>query len=154
MSYRYVIRGLAGSKEFKNLCSSYKITPGTLTLTENRDQNRKVTQFVTRCYRIALGRSGDVAGLNYWTGKILTKALTPQQVADNFVFSTECHGRDLKDADFVKMLYSLYMDRIPEQSGLTYWAQKLERDLSRQQVANGFGNSKEFAAIVASYGLK
>ena len=153
MSQKYIVRGFAGSAEFKNLCSKYGINAGTLTLTENRDKNVKVTQFVSRNYSIALGRNGDANGLNYWTGMILDKKLTPQQVADSFVFSKECLDKDLNNTDFVKMLYNLYMDRNADQSGLNYWLQRLKSDMSRKMVAASFGASNEFKQIVASYGL-
>ena len=153
LSQKYIVRGFAGSAEFKKICSTYGITPGTVALTENRDKNPKVTAFVSRCYNIALGRKGDVNGLNYWTGKILDKTLTPQQVADSFVFSKECLGKNLNDSDFVKMLYNLYMGRNFDQGGLTYWLGKLSSGMSRQTVAKSFGNSNEFKTIVASYGL-
>ena len=153
VSYRYIINGFASSKEFKTLCSANKITVGTITLTENRDKNLKVTQFISRNYKLTLVRGGDAEGLNYWTGKILTKSMTPQQVAYEFVFSKECVKRNLNNQDFVKMLYNLFMDRNADQSGLNYWVDKLSRDMSKQQVANSFGNSPEFKKIVASYGL-
>ena len=153
VSHRYIIRGFAGSAEFKKICSTYGIQPGTLTLTENRDKNLKVTQFVSRNYSIALGRQGDADGLNFWTGKILTKALTPQQVADSFVFSKECVNKKLNNTDFVKMLYKLYMGREFDQAGLDYWLKQMKNGMARQTVAKSFGGSKEFRNIVASYGL-
>ena len=153
MSQKYIVRGFAGSAEFKNLCSKYGITAGTLTLTGNRDKNVKVTQFVSRNYSIALGRKGDANGLNYWTGMILDKKLTPQQVADSFVFSKECLAKDLTNTAFVKMLYNLYMGREADQNGLNYWTEKINLDMSRKTVAASFGASKEFKNIVASYGL-
>ena len=153
MSQKYVVRGFAGSKEFKNICTNYGITAGTLTLTENRDKNPKVTAFVSRNYSIALGRKGDTDGLNYWTGMILTKNLTPQQVADSFVFSKECVNKNLNDTEFVKMLYRLYMGREYDQGGLNFWLQQMNKGMTRQTVAKSFGASNEFKQIVASYGL-
>ena len=153
MSQKYIVRGFAGSAEFKNICARYGINAGTLTLTENRDKNPKVTAFVSRNYSIALGRKGDADGLNYWTGMILTKKLTPQKVADSFVFSKECVDKKLNNTEFVKMLYKLYMGREFDQSGLNYWLGKMKSGMTRQTVAKSFGGSKEFKEIVASYGL-
>ena len=153
LSQKYVVRGFAGSAEFRNICSTYGITAGMLTLTENRDKNPKVTAFVSRNYSIALGRKGDADGLNYWTGMILTKKLTPQQVADSFVFSKECVSKNLNNTEFVKMLYRLYMGREYDQGGLNYWLQQMDKGMTRQTVAKSFGGSKEFRNIVASYGL-
>ena len=153
LSQKYVVQGFAVSTEFKNICSSYGIKAGTIELTENRDKNGKVTQFISRNYRIALGRKGDANGLNYWTGMILNKKQTPQQVAFNFVFSKECVNKNLNNTEFVKMLYRLYMGREFDQSGLNYWIVKMKNGMSRQNVAKSFGGSKEFKEIVASYGL-
>ena len=154
VSYRYIINGFAKSTEFKDLCINYGITTGSVKLTENRDKNLKVTQFVSRNYRIALGRKGDADGLNFWTGKILNKSATPQQVAYKFVFSKECINKKLNNTNFVKMLYNLYMGRNADKSGLNFWLGKLSQGYSRETIATKFGESKEFTKIVASYGLK
>ena len=153
LSGKYIIRGFAGSAEFKKICAAYGIKAGMLKLTEDRDQNVNVTRFVTRCYRFALLRGGDVSGLNYWTGKLLTKALTPQQVAESFIFSNECVKRGLNDREFLQMLYNLFMDRNADQSGMNYWLGKLSGGMSRKTVAGSFANSNEFRELVKKYGL-
>jgi hypothetical protein len=154
VSAMYVVRSMAGSTEFKNLCSTYGITPGTVKASENRDKNLKVTQFVNRCYLQTLGRKGDAAGLNDWTGKLLTGKLEAQQVAYHFLTSSEFTKKNLDDMEFVKVLYHLYMDREPDGSGLDYWWSQLAYELqTRERVINKFGGSKEFIKIAASYGL-
>ena len=153
VSYRFIIRGFAGSAEFKNLCSKYGITPGTLQMTESRDKNLKLTQFITRNYELALQRYGDASGLNYWTGLVLSKKMLPKDTAFSFIFSAECKNRGLDDDDFVRMLYHIYMGRKADQSGFTYWYERLINGMDRATVARSFGNSKEFKGIVASYGL-
>ncbi|MBR2800491.1 MAG: leucine-rich repeat protein, partial [Oscillospiraceae bacterium] len=153
MSPHYIVSGFSGAKEFKDLCSSYGIQPGRITLTQYRDKNNKVTQFVNRNYSYALERQGDANGLNYWCEKIIRKQQTPQQCAQNFVFSAECVNRNLSNQEFVEMLYHLYMGRDADQGGLNHWLGQLNKGMSRQAVANSFANSKEFKQIVASYGL-
>ena len=152
-SANYVVGGFAGATEFKNLCSSYGIDAGQAAMTEYRDKNIKVTQFVNRNYRYALERKGEPNGLNYWCEQIIKKTQTPKQCANNFVFSKECVDRKLNNEAFLRMLYNLYMGRTADQGGLNYWLGQMKKGMTRQQVANSFADSAEFKKIVAGYGL-
>ncbi len=151
-SCNLIISGFAGSPEFVGICSRYGINAGAVEL-ETRDKNPLVTAFVTRCYRYALNRKGDADGLNGWTGVLLNRSMTPQQLAYNFVFSDECISRNLNDNDFIKMLYLLYMGREADSGGLQYWTGLLRSGTARSAAVNSFASSDEFAAIVKSYGL-
>ena len=153
VSYAYIINGFAASDEFGGICAASGITPGSVPLTEARDQNAQVTAFVNRNYLYALRRKGEPDGLNDWTGKLLNKVQTPKQVANDFVFSKECIGRGLNDRDFVEMLYHLYMGRDPDEGGLNYWVSELNAGTPREEAAAGFADSPEFREIVKSYGL-
>ena len=150
---RYVVAGFAASSEFKKVCASYGIKPGTLSELDWRDRNGPVTKFVARCYRNALERPGEAAGLNDWCERLLRKWLTPKQVAEQFVFSDECVRRYLSDESFVELLYHLYMGREPDEAGKADWLRSISRGMSRRQVAEAFANSAEFRGIVKSYGL-
>ena len=151
-SLHRIVYGFAGAQEFRNLCDSYGISAGTITLTEYRDKNINVTRFVNRNYLYALNRKGEPDGLNHWCEQIIRKKITPQQCAQKFVFSQECVNRKLSNEAFVEMLYHLYMGRNPDQGGKEHWIQELKK-VSRQNVADRFANSQEFKQIVASYGL-
>ena len=51
VSRLYVFRQFTDSAEFGNLCNTYEIQRGTVTLNENRDQNYNVTRFVAKIGR-------------------------------------------------------------------------------------------------------
>ena len=153
MSRGYVVKGFSSSQEFVGICAAYGIQAGTIELTEPRDQNPPVTAFVNRNYLYALLRRGEPLGLNDWTGALLNKTKTPQQVAGEFVFSPECVGRGLSDRAFIEMLYHLYMDREADEGGLNYWVTALEAGMPREQAVEGFAQSEEFQNILKSYGL-
>ncbi len=153
MSYDFIINGFSGSQEFGGICASYGIRPGSVALTEPRDQNPLVTAFVNRNYLYALERKGEPGGLNNWTNALLLRQQTPQEVAHGFVFSPECVGRNLSDRAFIEMLYHLYMDRDPDEGGMNYYLQVLAGGTSREQIEANFGASPEFTGIVESYGL-
>ena len=152
VSRLYVFQQFTDSVEFGNLCNTYEIQRGTVTLTENRDQNYNVTRFVARNYTEFLGRNYDVNGLNDWSGRI-NSGYGMENVAYGFVFSQECINMNLSNSDYVKMLYRGIFGRSYDDAGLNDWVNQLNNGTSRETVFWGFANSQEFANMVASYGL-
>lgn len=153
LTRRFVLRGFIESIEFTNICKSYGIERGTITLSEYREQNAGVTMFVWRCYKKVLGRDADVAGLNYWCEKIVTGAMGAGQVAYGFIFSEEFTNKNLNDVNYVKLLYEVFMDRQFDSAGLDDWVLHLSIGYSRYYVFLGFVYSTEFADICNSYGV-
>lgn len=152
VSRLYVFRQFTDSAEFGNLCNTYEIQRGTVTLNENRDQNYNVTRFVARNYTVFLGRNYDVDGLNDWSGRI-NSGYGMGNVAYGFVFSQECINMNLSNSDYVKMLYRGIFGREYDEAGLNDWVNQMNNGTSRETVFWGFANSQEFANMVASYGL-
>ena len=154
----YVLRGFVGSREFKNICADYGITVGEITLTEARDQNLGITQFVSRCYSEVLGRKADKGGLNNWCSKILNASNKKQAAIDmasnGFFHSTEFKNKNTTNDQYVTILYKTFFGRNPDTGGYNNWMNKLNSGTSRDTVLMGFANSKEFANIMAKYGIK
>lgn len=157
MSRQYVLYGFTNSREYGKICNSYGITQGDLHSNEKRDQNPGVTAFVARCYTKALGRDYDPSGLNYWCDKILSatnKRTMAESVASNgFFHSKEFVNKKTSNEEYVKILYRTFLGREYDEAGLADWVGKLNSGVSRDQVLYGFSRSKEFAKIMASYGL-
>lgn len=153
-SRKCIFKQFINSDEFQNLCNTYEIQKGTVTLTEARDQNYNVTRFVSRNYTQFLGRGYDVEGLNNWCAAINDHTQTMQQIAFGFVFSPECSNKNLSNREYVKMLYRGCFDREGEQAGVNHWTNALDSGtMNRTDVFWGFANSQEFANMVQSYGL-
>ena len=152
-SRTYLMWGFAESSQFDNLCNRYGITRGTVTLTEPRDQNRGVTQFVSRIYKEALHRGVDTHGLNTWCDEILSGRETPAQVVSGFIFSTEFINRNLSDEEFIKVMYATYFDRDADPTGMETWMDVLKKNPDRSNVVNGFNGSQEFFDLVSRFGL-
>lgn len=110
--------------------------------------------FVTRCYRVALGRDPDKAGHADWVRWLSDGTVDASACTYGFVFSKEMNNKKLSDEAFVKTLYKLFMDREGEATGVTFWVNYLKAGHSRLEVFNGFTDSVEFARIKASYGIK
>lgn len=148
-----IVQGFCGSDEFKNLCKKYNMTPGSVTLTEPRDQNVFLTGFVTRCYQTALQRNPDATGLNNWCYNLLNRLSTPEDVAYGFVFSPEACTKFPGNEAYVEMLYRLCLGRGSDPVGKSNWMATLNNGTPRYTVFWGFTHSDEFHNIVRSYGL-
>lgn len=155
MSRTWVFSQFATSKEYTNICNSYGITRGEGTLTEGRDRNYGATQFISRLYTKALGRTYDVEGLNYWCDCLLDGQFTAGEIASTqFFHSQEFRNKSLGDREYLEVLYRTFMDREYDEEGMAYWLKEMRvNGMTRDEVLYCFANSKEFKAIMAKYGL-
>ena len=118
---------------------------------EPGDQNEgeeKIRAFVRHCYSAALGREADEAGLNDYTHQIASGIKTPEQIAREFIFSTEFQNRQLSHSDVVRVLYRLFLYRDADEEGLSAWVEKLDAGVGLEEVVNGFAASDEFRAVL------
>lgn len=149
-----VFKGFSDSTEFDNICNSYGIQRGTITVSQGRDRKPGLTTFVSRLYTKALGREYDVDGLNDWCNRICDKKWTVMDVATTgFFYSDEFLNKRLTNGEYIKVLYRTFFDREYDQDGYRYWLNRLNAGVSRREVLGGFANSAEFANLMASYGL-
>ena len=158
VSRNYVLKGFVDSKEFHNLCKKYEMTPGSITLTEPRDQNYGVTSFVARLYTKALERKFDVGGLNNWTRPVWVATDKKKEMIDvatiGFFHSPEFLNKNHSNEKYVTILYHTFLNREPDAGGFTDWVNKLKSGTSRDAVLYGFAYSQEFANLMAKYGIK
>lgn len=155
MSREYVYKGFVESVEFSNLCNSYGVQRGTVSLSAFRDQNRGATGFMARLYTRMLGRKYEDDGLEYWCRMYLTGSKSIEAIAsDGFLHSQELQNQNLSNEEFVTRMYQTFLNREPEEAGLKDWINRLETgEVTRDSLVYGFTNSAEFANIKAEYGL-
>ena len=162
-SLAVIINGFCGSAEFTGICAEYGITPGSVDGGGNSsapapapapvvDMN-KIRAFVTRNYRVILGREPDADGLNYWAQRLASGEAAAAEIINSFVNSDEFQNRNLSYGDQVEVLYQVMLDRGSDEAGKTYWVYMLNGGNPLGAIINGFCNSAEFTAICAEYGL-
>ncbi len=174
-----VFEGFTQSKEFKDLCSSYGINPGSYTApdkpqdpalkplnvdTSGVDESQ-LDAFVERLYDKALDRPSDADGKEYWKGCILNGQDDKGRqydirtvISKGFLNSQEYKNRDRNNAEFVADCYAAFFNRdsrgTEDEVNYWKWVQALNDGMSRQQlIENGFGNSREFKNLIQSYGF-
>jgi len=153
MSRKYVFAGFVNTKEFRDICATYGIVPGSYASTEARDKNENVTAFINRLYRTCMGRVGDAAGLNYWAARLQSGAVTGTAAAQSFIFSKEFTSKNLSDSAYLDIMYEAIFGRSSDADGKAYWQGLLDKGCSRKLLFANFASSKEFKTICAGYGI-
>ena len=148
-----VMAGFVNSKEFTATCDSMNVSRGTMDSDGSIKYNEGVYRFVQRCYGEGLARKGEIEGVEDWTYRINSGAMTPKSVAQSFIASEEFKNKNLDNEEYVKTLYRMFLGREAEEEGLRYWVDKLQGGTSREELVGGFSDSKEFSGIMASYGV-
>lgn len=113
-----------------------------------------VKAFVERMYTVALGRASEADGLEYWANVLLTHQSDGASIADGFIMSSEFISRAYTNEEYLAVLYRTFFDREPDEPGVNYWMQELDRRVSRKQVLSCFVDSAEFDEICARYGIE
>ena len=112
-----------------------------------------VAGFVQRCYQVTLNREPDETGYADWTGKLTSGEMDGATVAWGFVFSDEYTNANKDNGAFVTDMYTLFLDRTPDEEGYNDWVGKMEAGADRQEIFYGFANSVEFFNICTDYGV-
>ena len=116
----------------------------------NLDQ---VEAFVTRLYRLCLGREPDAGGLAGWTKKLAEQSITACDTVKGFFLSKEMSGLHLPDEEFVERCYAVLLDRDSDEAGKADWVGKLKNGFSKTGILKGFSESQEFSGLCESYGI-
>lgn len=125
----------------------------TCTVINSNAATDGTTQFVTRCYEIALGRKPDQAGLNDWVNKLNSGESCGVSVAYGFVYSPEFQNAGFDDSTYVDKMYNMLLGREPDKAGKDYWVNNLSSGYTRYDIFIGFANSEEFYNLCKSYGI-
>lgn len=129
---------------------------------QDRYANTSNQQFVEEMYRFSLGREGDSQGVQSWTALLNDGTLTRGRVLLEFSESAEhrsqmswitTQGVWVQDETTVAIarLYDAVLGRLPDQSGLTSWANVADNSgVTLLQIADAFTQSSEFQSRFGS----
>ena len=147
-----VINGFIDSTEWCNVCASYGVRSGATTA-KATEPSKNTVEFVKRLYTICLGRDSDSEGLNYWSLGLTNQEFTGTQAVREFIYSREFQDSNYGNEEYITKLYMTFMDREPDDEGLSYWNNLLENGTTRNDVFDSFAKSDEFADICNSYAI-
>ncbi len=181
-SREYVLAGFVNSQEFKNLCATYGINPGSLAtpakpaappaieplkLDASGVQDAKLDEYVERMYTKILKRDSEADGKAYWSEVIKNGQDAGGNVYDaataasrGFFKSAEYKNQDTTNAQFVLDCYMAFFNRDPrgtdDEVNYQNWVDQLNNEqITREyMIEKGFGKSKEFKILLGTYGFK
>ena len=145
-------------KLFSNSAATKEISApvviAKLTPVEPPEPADKVEAFVTRCYRVILGREPDAGGLAYWVESLKSGKEKASEIINGFVTSNEFVNRHYSDDTAVEILYKAMLGRGSDAGGKNYWLSILSGGNPFAAVINGFCTSTEFKNLCAAYGIE
>jgi hypothetical protein len=119
----------------------------SVAMSLTHDTNSEAS-FVAGIYQEYVGRAPDLAGLDYWIGR-MKSSMTDEQVEAAFTSTPEyvqVHGPS--DTGWVSAMYQDVLGRAADAAGLQYWTSQLQAGVSHYQVALGLADSAEHEALV------
>ncbi|MCR5718932.1 MAG: DUF4214 domain-containing protein [Lachnospiraceae bacterium] len=109
--------------------------------------------FVTRMYRLILGREPDEEGYRFWVNTLTTHQKAAANIVMDFFFSSEYVNLKKSNSAKVTDMYAAMLDRNPDQGGYEYWLNHLEIGMTPKSIIGGFLASPEFKKLCAGYGI-
>jgi hypothetical protein len=150
-SFKFLIQPL--TKDGRNRSTSAILIVEDLLAYYPQNQRAQVNAFVTRFYQQCLSREPEQAGLDSWVDLLMDGSKSGSDVAYSFIFSPEFMDKGTTDAQYLTILYQAFFNRAPDTGGYSTWMEKLNDDLSRLEVLNGFTGAQEFLNLCQEYGI-
>ncbi|CAK0754881.1 hypothetical protein CCP4SC76_2570002 [Gammaproteobacteria bacterium] len=111
-------------------------------------------------YQSVLGRVPEPEGLAYYQDRIDQAIAQGRDVkpefrlmAYNMLNSPEYLNKGTGNLEYVTTLYKTFLQRGPEDTGLTYYLDRLTKGETRNVLIDNFANSPEFAQFMTNLGL-
>lgn len=146
-----VMAGFINSKEYSQICDVYGINRGTAEKNGTITYNSGVRTFVENNYKGVLSRHSETEGAEFWSKQIIDKGMTVdafKECSICFFHSKEFLEKNYNNEQFVDTLYHTFLRRDPDADGKAFWLAKMEIGMTRDEVIDGFVNSKEFGQFI------
>ncbi|MBQ9828372.1 MAG: DUF4214 domain-containing protein [Lachnospiraceae bacterium] len=153
VSTDYIVRHVSGSEEYRNKTAYLGTDDSILKISQNRDQDIKVTEYVTMLYRNCLEREPDDGGLNDWTGRLLSGTMDGEELARAFLLSKEVTLKGPDKEEFARMTYRTMMGEEPDEGQLAGAVGILDRGGTKSDVIDMIASTLEFEERCTAYNI-
>ncbi len=148
-----VVNDFIESTEWCDVCATYGVKSGAQYHKATK-ASKNAINFATRLYTCCLKRDAEEGGLKYWSLALTNLEQTGCSAAKEFFTCKEFVDFNLKDDEYIKRLYTTFMDREPDASEVNYWMGEINKGTqTRESVLAFFGQSDEFTKICKQYGI-
>lgn len=150
-SKRLLLKNIAGSTEFANICNNAGVTVGSISVTENRDKNSYYTDYVVNAYKSILGRDVSNEDLNFWTGKLM-ESYSAKDFLDSLLGTTEFKNRNLSNSEIVSAVFSAALGRSASSDDITFY-ENIIKTKGMDEFLSIIYSSTEFTNRCSTVGL-
>ena len=152
-SRRDVVNDFIESTEWCDVCASYGVKSGAKWHKATK-ASKKSIDFATRLYSCCLKRDPEADGVEYWSLALTNLEQTGASAAQFFFEGEEFMGFNTTINDYLKRLYTTFMDREPAASEIEYWIGEIKAGRqNRHSILVFFSQSPEFTSICKKYGI-
>ncbi len=89
--------------------------------TTNFKSDNEIREFISDVYKKTFSRDPDEYGFNYWYNKLISQEYSVRNFLINILNEKEFIEKNLSNEDFVTSMYSIIVNRDPDQQGYDYW---------------------------------
>ena len=148
-----VVDGFINSTEWCNICASYGVKSGA-TRAKATIASKNATAFATRLYTECLGRDPEEGGLKFWSLGLTNLELTGSAAAHEFFFCKEFNDHNFNNKELITRMYRTFMGREPDDNGMMFWLDSMDKGMTKQDVFDCFVKSPEFTQICKDYAIE
>ena len=147
-----VVDCFINSTEWCNVCASFGVKSGA-TRAKATIASKNATAFASRLYTECLGRDAEEEGLKFWSLGLTNLELSGSMAAHEFFFSKEFNDHNFDNKELITRMYRTFMGREPDDNGMKFWLDSMDKGMTKQDVFDCFVNSPEFTKICKDYAI-
>ncbi len=147
-----VVDCFINSEEWCNVCATYGVKSGA-TRAKATIASENAKKFATRLYTECLGREPEEGGLKFWSLGLTNLELTGSAAAHEFFFCQEFNDHNFDNKELITRMYRTFMGREPDDNGMKFWLDSMDKGMTKQGVFDCFVKSPEFTQICKDYAI-
>ena len=163
------VRGLVPGKQYENIEIRIVVEEGKELIfnIENikLEPEEDVQKFLYNVYQRAFLRDPDEGGYQYWLNRLKTKDISARDFLINLLFAEkEFSEMKYNTEKFISVLYSIIVDRDPDDEGLKFWIDFYNNDalknsngdlfVAKKYIVDRMINEEEFEKLILGMNLK
>ena len=144
MTRQYVCCGFINSEEFNKLCLKYGIEKGQAYSTDIKDQNEKLTFWISDLYLYVLGRGCSTAEIENALSILMNRNVSGNNFISSIFLSDEYERKGKSHVEFLNDLYEFALNKSTDSSDYSQLLQRLESGSSRADILQECFRMPEF----------
>ena len=153
VSISYVVEKLSENEEFAEHCADLGLQPGTVELSQPRDNNYELTSFLTRMYTRFSGVRPSEEALNSYVLTTLEDPGTVREVITEMLSAPECQELLPTDEEFLDTVFEVFYGHTPDESKTKAYLIGLSNGITRTRILSEILKDPAFDEKMAEYGI-